>query len=62
MCGFPYVHSNASVQIHIDTADAIATVDPQRVVNLRKAPFDDSTKVLLDAGLTRGSAHEDYQA
>jgi len=40
-----------SVQTHIDIADAIATGDPQSAAALMKAHFDDSTKVLLDAGL-----------
>jgi DNA-binding FadR family transcriptional regulator len=42
----------ASAQTHIDIADAIAIGDPQKAATLMKAHFDDSTKVLLDAGLT----------
>ncbi len=41
-----------SIQTHIDIADAIATGDPQKANALMKAHFDDSTKVLLDAGMT----------
>lgn len=40
-----------SVQTHIDMADAIAIGDPQKAASLMKTHFDDSTKVLLDAGL-----------
>ncbi|MCJ7873227.1 FadR/GntR family transcriptional regulator [Marinovum sp. 2_MG-2023] len=41
-----------NVQNHIDIADAIATGDPEKSARLMKLHFDDSTKVLLDAGLT----------
>lgn len=41
-----------SVQTHVDIADSIAIGDPQKAAELMKAHFDDSTKVLLDAGLT----------
>ena len=41
-----------NVQTHIDIADSIAIGDPQKAATLMKAHFDDSTKVLLDAGLT----------
>lgn len=40
-----------SVQTHIDIADAITIGDPQTASMLMKQHFDDSTKVLLDAGL-----------
>ncbi|GFE48375.1 GntR family transcriptional regulator [Roseobacter cerasinus] len=40
------------VQTHIDIADAVAIGDPQTAATLMKRHFDDSTKVLLDAGLT----------
>lgn len=39
------------VQNHIEIADAIAIGDPERAVTLMKVHFDNSTKVLLDAGL-----------
>ncbi len=42
----------AMVQTHIDLSDAIATGDPQRASALMTAHFDDSIKVLIDAGLT----------
>ena len=42
----------ANVQTHIDIADAIASGNPQKAAELMKAHFDDSTKVLLDAGLS----------
>lgn len=41
-----------NVQTHIDIANAIAFGDPQNAATLMKIHFDDSTKVLLDAGLT----------
>lgn len=42
----------AMAQGHVDIADAIATGDPQKAHTLMTAHFDNSTKVLLDAGLT----------
>lgn len=42
----------AMVQNHIDIADAIAVGDPQKAVSLMETHFDNSTKVLLDAGLS----------
>lgn len=42
----------ASVQTHIDIAGAIVTGDPQQANALMTIHFDDSIKVLLDAGLT----------
>lgn len=42
----------AMIQTHIGIADAIATGDPQKANALMTAHFDDSIKVLLDAGLT----------
>lgn len=41
-----------NVQTHIDIASAIAIGDPEKAAQLMKLHFDDSTKVLLDAGLT----------
>lgn len=42
----------AMVQTHLDIADAIAIGDPQRAASLMQAHFDNSTKALLDAGLS----------
>jgi GntR family transcriptional repressor for pyruvate dehydrogenase complex len=42
----------AMIQTHIDIADAIATGDPQQASALMTNHFDDSIKVLLDAGLS----------
>ncbi len=42
----------ANIQTHIDMADAIAVGDAQPDEMLMRRHFDDSTKVLLDAGLT----------
>lgn len=39
------------IQTHIDMADAILTGDPQQAAALMSAHFDDSMRVLLDAGL-----------
>ncbi|MCP4317828.1 MAG: FadR family transcriptional regulator [Hyphomicrobiales bacterium] len=43
---------HAMIQTHINIADAIAAGDPQRASMLMTAHFDDSIKVLLDAGLS----------
>ena len=42
----------AMIQTHNDIADAIAAGDPQRASEAMAAHFDDSIKVLLDAGLS----------
>jgi GntR family transcriptional regulator, transcriptional repressor for pyruvate dehydrogenase complex len=42
----------AMIETHINIADAIAAGDPQEASQLMAAHFDDSVKVLLDAGLT----------
>ncbi|MEP3276577.1 MAG: FadR/GntR family transcriptional regulator [Stappiaceae bacterium] len=40
------------LQTHMNIADAIATGDPQKANELMAAHFDDSIKVLLDAGVS----------
>lgn len=42
----------AMIQTHVNIADAIATGDPQKASAYMTAHFDDSIKVLLDAGMT----------
>lgn len=41
----------AMIQTHIDIADAILTGDPHKASLLMSAHFDDSMRVLLDAGM-----------
>ena len=43
---------DAMIGTHIGIADAIAAGDPQEASHLMASHFDDSVKVLLDAGLT----------
>lgn len=42
----------AAVQTHIAIADTISVGDPEKAAALMQEHFDNSTKVLLDAGLT----------
>ncbi|MEP2758644.1 MAG: FadR/GntR family transcriptional regulator [Hyphomicrobiales bacterium] len=46
------IQRDKMIETHLGIADAIASGDPQKASQLMAAHFDDSVKVLLDAGLT----------
>lgn len=46
------IQRDKMIETHLGIADAIASGDPQKASQLMAAHFDDSIKVLLDAGLT----------